>query len=143
MFGKNYLSNAGSSLRQKCWSRKVSVSRQSSLAKTLLSSLNSQSVMNKVALMVSQLHVYSRLRSQVFTVSTTGGCPNIAGLVKAQKRICRRNPKMMERVGLGANKGLEECQHQFRNSRWNCSDMDTRKRGLLGALTSKGIYRLN
>ena len=44
----------------------------------------------------------------------------------------------MEVVGLGAKLGLEECQHQFATSKWNCSHIDQRKKGLLGLLTSKG-----
>ena len=71
-------------------------------------------------------------------MGSNGGCNNIAGLVKEQKSLCRKYPKMMEVVGQGAKLGLQECQHQFATSKWNCSHLDQRKKGLLGLLTSKG-----
>lgn len=83
----------------------------------------------------------TRLSSLVFTV-VDRGCNNIAGLVKEQKALCRQNPALMEVIGLGAKLGLQECQHQFATSKWNCSHMDQRKKGLLGLLTSKGKQKV-
>ena len=45
---------------------------------------------------------------------------------------------MMEVIGTGAKLGIDECQHQFATSKWNCSDIDQRRKGLLGLLTSRG-----
>ena len=48
-------------------------------------------------------------------------CARIPGLGKAQRELCKRSPHTMPAVGEGAELGLEECRHQFRNHRWNCS----------------------
>lgn len=88
--------------------------------------------------MANLMRSFSRLSSQVFTVDSTSRCSNIVGLVKEQKQICQKYPQLMAVVGQGAKIGLEECQHQFATSKWNCSHIDQRKKGLLGLLTSKG-----
>eukprot|EP00794_Sanderia_malayensis_P007384 gene7384-8203_t len=64
------------------------------------------------------------LSSQVFSVGSTIGCNNIAGLVKSQRAICTRYPKLMLKVGVGASRALAECQRQFSFDRWNCSATD-------------------
>ncbi|CAB0031933.1 unnamed protein product [Trichogramma brassicae] len=50
-------------------------------------------------------------------------CARIPGLGKAQRELCKRSPHAMPAVGEGAEMGLKECRHQFRNHRWNCSDV--------------------
>nr|BDP28883.1 Wnt2 protein [Cladonema pacificum] len=84
---------------------------------------------------ITQSHWW--LSSQVFSVGSTGSCSNIVGLVREQKKLCQRYPSLMGVVGAGAKLGLSECQHQFATSKWNCSHVDQRRKGLLGLLTSK------
>lgn len=72
-----------------------------------------------------------------------GSCNNIAGLVKEQKVLCRKYPTLMKVVANGAHLGLSECQHQFSTSKWNCSHVDPRQKGLLGLLTSQGTMLLH
>ncbi|XP_057313941.1 protein Wnt-2b-A-like [Hydractinia symbiolongicarpus] len=77
------------------------------------------------------------LSSQVISIGSMGSCNNIAGLVKEQKVLCRKYPSLMRVVANGAHLGLSECQHQFSTSKWNCSHVDPRQKGLLGLLTSQ------
>ena len=74
----------------------------------------------------------------MFTMYSTPRCSDIIGYLKEQKQICQKYPLLMEVVVQGAEVGLKECQHQFATSKWNCSHIDHRKKGLLGLLTSKG-----
>lgn len=48
-------------------------------------------------------------------------CNHIRGLSARQKTICHTRPDAMVAIGKGARKAVEECQWQFRTSRWNCS----------------------
>ena len=59
--------------------------------------------------------------SQVFALGAKIMCNNIAGLVNFQRQLCRENPDVMVSIGKGAKLGVEECQQQFKDQRWNCS----------------------
>lgn len=59
--------------------------------------------------------------SQVFALGAKIMCNNIAGLVNYQRQLCRENPDVMVSIGKGAKLGVEECQRQFKDQRWNCS----------------------
>ncbi|XP_026470193.1 protein Wnt-5a-like, partial [Ctenocephalides felis] len=48
-------------------------------------------------------------------------CSDTAGLTPGQTKLCLEHPEHMEGVGHGAKTALAECQHQFREMRWNCS----------------------
>ncbi|KAL4713722.1 hypothetical protein ACJJTC_004253 [Scirpophaga incertulas] len=48
-------------------------------------------------------------------------CSKILGLTPGQRRVCRRHKDHMPAVSAGVRQGIEECQHQFRSRRWNCS----------------------
>ncbi|MED6258432.1 Protein Wnt-2 [Ataeniobius toweri] len=48
-------------------------------------------------------------------------CDNIPGLVNKQRQLCRQHPKVMQAIGAGIKDWISECQHQFRNHRWNCN----------------------
>ncbi|XP_077298091.1 protein Wnt-4-like [Arctopsyche grandis] len=43
---------------------------------------------------------------------------------KQKKQICGMSEKVMASLSHGARIGIEECQHQFRHSRWNCSTVE-------------------
>lgn len=48
-------------------------------------------------------------------------CDNMPGLSNAQMDFCKMRPDAMVAVGKGARSAVEECQWQFKTSRWNCS----------------------
>ncbi|XP_006770072.1 PREDICTED: protein Wnt-2 [Myotis davidii] len=59
----------------------------------------------------------------------TGGasrvmCDNVPGLVSRQRQLCHRHPDVMRAIGLGVAEWTTECQHQFRQHRWNCNTLD-------------------
>ncbi|XP_026497733.2 protein Wnt-4-like isoform X1 [Vanessa tameamea] len=51
-------------------------------------------------------------------------CQRFDYLVERQKQLCMLSDKMVQVLQTGAQQAVEECQHQFRNSRWNCSTVD-------------------
>lgn len=51
-------------------------------------------------------------------------CDNVPGLVSRQRQLCHRHPDVMRAVGLGVTEWTAECQHQFRQHRWNCNTLD-------------------
>ena len=62
--------------------------------------------------------------NSIATLEVPESCKSLIGLVKRQQKICRRNIEVMESVRYGAHIAIDECQHQFRNRRWNCSTVD-------------------
>ena len=48
-------------------------------------------------------------------------CDNIPGLSSSQKKLCREYPDIMANFAVGITLAADECEHQFRNNRWNCS----------------------
>ncbi|TNN00253.1 protein Wnt-2 [Takifugu flavidus] len=60
-------------------------------------------------------------------------CDNIPGLVNKQRQLCRQHPKVMQAIGSGIKDWISECQHQFRNHRWNCNTT-ARDHNLFGRL---------
>jgi len=48
-------------------------------------------------------------------------CAALPGLVSRQIEVCKTHPNAIPSVKDGARKGLQECQWQFRNERWNCT----------------------
>ncbi|XP_043825079.1 protein Wnt-2 isoform X3 [Dromiciops gliroides] len=51
-------------------------------------------------------------------------CDNVPGLVSRQRQLCHRHPEVMRSIGLGVAEWTAECQHQFRQHRWNCHTLD-------------------
>ena len=62
--------------------------------------------------------------NSIAAIEVPESCKSLVGLVKRQQKICKRNIETMESVRYGALIAIEECQHQFRNRRWNCSTVD-------------------
>uniref|UniRef100_UPI0037E881CD wingless-type MMTV integration site family, member 4b n=1 Tax=Semicossyphus pulcher TaxID=241346 RepID=UPI0037E881CD len=54
-------------------------------------------------------------------VSGAAPCARLRGLTPGQVGVCRARGEVMESVRKAAEMVIEECQHQFRNRRWNCS----------------------
>ncbi|KAJ8371371.1 hypothetical protein SKAU_G00113990 [Synaphobranchus kaupii] len=63
--------------------------------------------------------------SSVGSISEEETCDKLKGLIQRQVQVCRRSVEVMDSVRRGAQLAIDECQHQFRNRRWNCSTLDT------------------
>lgn len=63
-------------------------------------------------------------------------------LRRKQRRLARENPGVLAAIAKGANMAIAECQHQFRNRRWNCSTRNFLQRGknLFGKIVDRGKY---
>lgn len=48
-------------------------------------------------------------------------CSNFQWMTRQQMRKCRENPHAVVVVGQGTYEGLQECQVQFKDYRWNCT----------------------
>jgi len=80
-----------------------------------------------------------------------GVCLSLSGLIDQQKSVCTKWPETVTSVPFGTRQGLVECEYQFRNDRWNCTDnrdsnriQQTIERGsketaFLYAITSAGV----
>lgn len=81
--------------------------------------------------------------SEVFALGAKIMCNHdIAGLVNSQRQLCRENPEVVVSIGKGAKLGVEECQHQFKDHRWNCSKV-ARDVSVFGKVMKKGMYILS
>lgn len=62
-----------------------------------------------------------------------------ATLRRKQRRLARENPGVLAAIAKGANVAILECQHQFRNRRWNCSTRNfLRGKNLFGKIVDRG-----
>lgn len=60
-------------------------------------------------------------------------------LRKKQRRLARENPGVLVAVAKGANQAISECQHQFKDRRWNCSTRNfLRGKNLFGKIVDQG-----
>ncbi|XP_022914266.2 protein Wnt-1 [Onthophagus taurus] len=60
-------------------------------------------------------------------------------LRKKQQKLVRENPGVLNAIAKGAMQAISECQHQFRNRRWNCSTKNfLRGKNLFGKIVDKG-----
>ncbi|XP_076058535.1 protein Wnt-7b-like [Oratosquilla oratoria] len=59
--------------------------------------------------------------NNVSTSSAVSICQHLPGLVQQQIAVCQTHPDTIKSVSIGARLGIDECQYQFRNERWNCS----------------------
>uniref|UniRef100_A0A4W3GR76 Protein Wnt n=1 Tax=Callorhinchus milii TaxID=7868 RepID=A0A4W3GR76_CALMI len=77
--------------------------------------------------------------SSIASIQDEETCERLKGLINRQIQICRRNVEVMDSVRRGAELAIEECQHQFRNRRWNCSTVDTLP--VFGKVVTQGTPR--
>lgn len=60
-------------------------------------------------------------------------------LRRKQRRLVREHPGVLAALVRGANMAISECQHQFRNRRWNCSTKNfQRGKNLFGKIVDRG-----
>uniref|UniRef100_A0A182XN76 Protein Wnt n=1 Tax=Anopheles quadriannulatus TaxID=34691 RepID=A0A182XN76_ANOQN len=61
-----------------------------------------------------------------------------ATLRRKQRRLARENPGVLAAIAKGANLAINECQHQFRTRRWNCSTRNfLRGKNLFGKIVER------
>ncbi|ELT87681.1 hypothetical protein CAPTEDRAFT_149951 [Capitella teleta] len=73
--------------------------------------------------------------------TSTHSCHILPGLVYQQLRVCEENPHTMPCVSYGARVGIEECHHQFKKERWNCTTPEDEATGginLFGQILKRG-----
>ncbi|KAI2667211.1 Protein Wnt-3a [Labeo rohita] len=76
-------------------------------------------------------HQYTSLGTQPIL------CSSIPGLVPKQLRFCRNYLEIMPSVAEGVKIGIQECQHQFRGRRWNCTTINDNL-AIFGPVLDKG-----
>ncbi|KAL5265623.1 hypothetical protein ACHWQZ_G006368 [Mnemiopsis leidyi] len=76
--------------------------------------------------LVQPASVHRAVSNTSFTNSSAFSCDKLPGLSARHKSLCRRYPNLMRYVQDGIRRAQEECQTQFRHSRWNCTSIDNR-----------------
>lgn len=71
-------------------------------------------------------HLLYRALSSVVALGANIICNKIPGLAPRQRALCQSRPDAIIVIGEGAQLGINECQYQFRNGRWNCSALGER-----------------
>uniref|UniRef100_A0AAG5CZH3 Protein Wnt n=1 Tax=Anopheles atroparvus TaxID=41427 RepID=A0AAG5CZH3_ANOAO len=51
-------------------------------------------------------------------------CYTLGALSSGQQKLCAQHTSIMPAISRGARAAIQECKHQFRNRRWNCSIVD-------------------
>lgn len=60
-------------------------------------------------------------------------------LRRKQRRLARESPGVLSAVAKGARMAVAECQHQFKQRRWNCSTRNfLRGKNLFGKIVDRG-----
>ncbi|CAD5118665.1 DgyrCDS7352 [Dimorphilus gyrociliatus] len=78
-------------------------------------------------------------------------CTNLDILHPKQRKVCHRSRNVLDVISEGASVGIEECQHQFSDRRWNCTTYNTtdvfgnitktkgREKAYIYAISSAGV----
>lgn len=61
---------------------------------------------------------------EAYEVGASTICTGLKGLSQGQGKLCQLSVDHMPSVARGAKFGIVECQHQFRDRRWNCSTVN-------------------
>ncbi|XP_050086373.1 protein Wnt-5 [Anopheles aquasalis] len=51
-------------------------------------------------------------------------CYSVSAMSGGQQKLCAQHTSIMPAISRGARAAIQECKHQFRNRRWNCSTVD-------------------
>ena len=76
---------------------------------------------------LTRLFAFYRFMSRVFSLGAKIMCNlDMSGsyLLSYHQKLCRENPDVIINIGKGAKLGIEECQEQMENERWNCSTVE-------------------
>lgn len=63
-------------------------------------------------------------RPEMYIIGAQPLCSQLTGLSQGQRKLCQLYQDHMVYIGEGAKTGINECQYQFRQRRWNCSTVD-------------------
>ncbi|EHB16860.1 Protein Wnt-5b [Heterocephalus glaber] len=63
-------------------------------------------------------------RPEMFIIGAQPVCSQLPGLSPGQRKLCQLYQEHMVYIAEGAKTGIRECQHQFRQRRWNCSTVN-------------------
>ena len=55
-------------------------------------------------------------------------CAEIRSLSRSQRTLCERYRDHLQYVSEGAKEGIDECQRQFKDRRWNCTTLDNKRK---------------
>ena len=64
-------------------------------------------------------------------------CSSLPGLAAQQIEVCIQHPSAIRSVSNGARRGIQECQYQFRNERWNCTTRND-EQSVFGYILERG-----
>jgi hypothetical protein len=60
---------------------------------------------------------------RVISLSANLICNRIPGLTPNQQKICEQKPDALPVISNGFKLGINECQRQSKNRRWNCTSV--------------------
>ena len=85
------------------------------------------------------LHRSLALTSSVNSFSSRRSCDEVGDhLNNRQVQVCKRYIDVMNSVKFGATIAVQECQHQFRYRRWNCTTVQFEKSPVFGNSVNGG-----
>ncbi|KAK3599048.1 hypothetical protein CHS0354_012536 [Potamilus streckersoni] len=77
--------------------------------------------------------------NDVYSPSAHLYSPALLPLTKKQRKLTTKNPGTILAIAKGAKMAVDECQHQFRNRRWNCPIEENGHGGsIFGKILEKG-----
>jgi protein wnt len=67
-------------------------------------------------------------------------CQGLDTLTEKQQEICSHSISVVKVISRGAKLGIEECQYQFKNERWNCSTYHDHPKVFGGVIESSKLF---
>lgn len=92
-----------------------------------------------VVIPLSLVYRYLALTGSVGSFISKHSCDEVGDkLNHRQVQVCRRNIDVMNSVKMGAEIAVQECQHQFRYRRWNCTTVQFERSPVFGNSVNGG-----